>query len=932
MKLIKRIHDFLFHPTVAHLFFWGWNVIYLLSILTLEINEGIFISLVRDVFAGEVPLNIFLSGLVLFGMPILSLIVAVRKFMDDGSKILRWFFCIELPIMFLAFLRLVGFNELTWGNAHFIIVAILGIVTMLFYVLNENKFLSDKWKELKLIGLTSILLLITYICLLLFMLILPLISIFIAEVFKFEWIEDIFQLNDFGAFIFVGLLMILSGILFVVYPLYSFAMYWQTFLKAFQHFKCRNANLTWTVIGIAAAVNISLFFALNYNQPQQYAFDLWERMEKENFPEELKQETLANEAKIKRGIMNAYLANYRYAFDSNDRPLQDLYDEAFGSEGITNAATAIMRGLSFPFMYQGNMYGDDDKARELYGNLFDESLHVAEKDRILNAMNSTWDRSGVEAGILEINEKKVLVTEQNTIVKEQGNFAEIEIHEVYQNQTFQQQEILYYFSLPDNAVFSGLWLSDDDSIAKKYDFSVSPRGAAQQVYKNEVQRRVDPSLLEQVGPNQYRLRAFPILPKTRDYNNDFNRRKVLKGDNFHLWMSYTICVLDNNRETFWPTPEVLERRNVYANDNTKYTLNGKKVEEIENSDWIPHRIKKNSKAARISEVSYDGESVVFEPIEAFDTTKPYELPQGIKVNVLIDNSYSMQLKYSELLGDLSTIQTLFGKENVNIQLGKKAITEFAQIQKTAFWGKRQAMEQVSQFADSSSQNPTIFITDGGSYELTVDELKSVKMTAPLFVYHLGKLAKAYPDNLFETIKMCGGDVSIDLNEIRDRIAAHQNSATTYVGRKQMVSTDGNIAISTFETSKKPSILFPNPLAGRIIGAKIIDNKTKQVYGENRYIVLDELHSIAKKHAIVTPYSSMIVLVNNAQKEALKKAEEDDDRFDRENETGDEPTGKLGLVEVTGTPEPHEWVLIVLSALMLLVFYAHKKGWKLVDRS
>ena len=932
MKLIKRLKELLFHPTVAHLFFWGWNVIYLLSILTLEINEGIFISLVRDVFTGEVPINIFLSGLVLFGMPILSLMVAVRKFMDNGSKILRWFFCIELPIMFLAFLRLVGFNELTWGNAHFIVVAILGIATMLFDVLNENKFLSDKWKELKLIGLTSILLLIAYICLLLLMVILPLVSIFIVEVFKFEWMHDLFDFGDFWSFIFVSLFVILSGILFVVYPLYSFAMYWKTFLKAFQHFKSRNANLTWMVIGIAAAVNISLFFALNYNQPQQYAFDLWERMEKENFPEELKQETIYNEAKIKRGIMNAYLANYRYAFDSNDRPLEDLYDEAFGSEGVTNVATSVMRGLSFPFMYQGNMYSDDDKARELYGNLFDESLHIAEKERILNAMNSTWDRSGVEAGILEINEKKVLVAEQNVLVKEQGNFAEIEIHEVYQNQTFRQQEILYYFTLPDNAVFSGLWLSDDDSIAKKYDFSVSPRGAAQQVYKNEVRRRVDPSLLEQVGPNQYRLRAFPILPKTRDYNNDFNRRKVLKGDNFHLWISYTICVLDNNRETFWPSPKVIERRNVYANEDTKYTLNGKPIEELENSDWIPHRIKKNTKAARISETSYAGESVVFEPIEPFDSSKPYEIKDGTKVNVLIDNSYSMQMEYSQLFSDLSAIQTLFGKENVSIQLGDKAITEFAQIQKTAFWGKMQAMEQITLFADSISSNPTIFITDGGSYELTVDELKSVKMNAPLYIYHVGKMAKAYPDNLFETIKMSDGDVCAQLSEIPDKIVSHQNSTGMYIGRKQMISTDGNIAISTFETSKKPSILSPNPLASRIIGAKIIDNKTKQVYGANRLQVLDELHSIAKKHAIVTPYSSMIVLVNDAQKEALKKAEEDDDRFDRENETGDEPTGKLGLVEVTGTPEPHEWVLIILSALMLIVFYAHKKGWRLVNRS
>ena len=924
MQYLKLLKKFLFHPVMAHLLFWGWNVIYFLSVLTLEINEGVFIRMVIDAFTGEMPFSIFLYGLLLFSMPLVSMIVAVRYFLDDDSKLLRWFVCIELPIMFLFFLRLVGFNEITWGNAHFIFIAVLGIITMLFYVMNESDFLSAKWKELKLIGLTSILLLIAYVCTLLFMVIFPLVSIFIVEFFKFEWLQDFFQWDDFGWFIIIGIFFVFSTILFVVYPFYAFAIYWQTFRKSFQHFKNQNATLTLITVAIAATVNIALFFALNYNQPQQYAFDLWERMEKEDFPLELKQETMQNEAKVKRGIMNAYLAQYRYAFDASDRPLDDLYDEAFGSEAVTNVASSIMLGLAFPFMYQGNMYQDEDEARELYGNLFDESLHIAEKDRIIKAINSTWDRSGVEAGILDINEQKVWVKEQNVTVNEHGNFATVEIHEVYQNQTFRQQEILYYFTLPDNAVFSGLWLSDNDSIEKKYDYNVAPRGAAQQVYKEEVRRRVDPSLLEQVGPNQYRLRAFPILPKTRDYNNDFDRNKEIEGPNFHLWLEYTVCELNRTRDAFWPTPKVLERRNVFANEDTKFFKNGKKIVEPDLANWVPYPLVKTKIGGKISEVSYNGENVVF---RASNTPK---MLAGTKINLLIDNSFSMQNRFDAIIDKIALFHGTFGKENVNITIGKKQITSLGKLKKEDFWGKKQAMEQLTQFADKQSSNATVFLTDRGSYELTVDALPAIKMGAPLYIYHLGKVAKAYPDNLYETVKMSEGDVCSRVSEIQDKIAFKQHSESNYIGRYTTFSSDGNVEMAFFESSKKPSILFPSPFAAKIIGAKLIDKKTKEVYTSNRLQALDEMHAIAKKQGIVSPYSSMIVLVNDAQKEALKKAEEKDDRFDRENETGGEPTGVLGLTNVTGTPEPHEWVLIILSALMLLVYYAKKNNWRILN--
>ena len=65
--------------------------------------------------------------------------------------------------------------------------------------------------------------------------------------------------------------------------------------------------------------------------------------------------------------------------------------------------------------------------------------------------------------------------------------------------------------------------------------------------------------------------------------------------------------------------------------------------------------------------------------------------------------------------------------------------------------------------------------------------------------------------------------------------------------------------------------------------------------------LDAVHAIAKRSAVVTPYSSMLVLVNDRQRELLREAEASNDRFARSLEDGQdtltEPNNPLNAVSV-----------------------------------
>jgi hypothetical protein len=85
--------------------------------------------------------------------------------------------------------------------------------------------------------------------------------------------------------------------------------------------------------------------------------------------------------------------------------------------------------------------------------------------------------------------------------------------------------------------------------------------------------------------------------------------------------------------------------------------------------------------------------------------------------------------------------------------------------------------------------------------------------------------------------------------------------------------------------------------------------------------LDHLHILAKEYEIVTPYSSMIVLVNDTQQARLDKLEAQDNRFEREAEEMGETAP--APMEVTGVPEPHEWLLLILGAA-ILGWYAWQK--------
>jgi putative PEP-CTERM system integral membrane protein len=198
--------------------------------------------------------------------------------------------------------------------------------------------------------------------------------------------------------------------------------------------------------------------------------------------------------------------------------------------------------------------------------------------------------------------------------------------------------------------------------------------------------------------------------------------------------------------------------------------------------------------------------------------------------------------------------------------------------------------------------------------------------APVWMVHLGgHLAPGYDDATLAAIQKSGGGVASSVAEALNRFAAFERVASVEESFSDVVSYEDGVLWTVEPTTRQATAQTGNPDAGfSVLAARqAILHKTRKAQ-LGKLEVLDGLHAIAVHYGIVSPYSSMLVLVNDQQRELLKHASTEQDRFSREVESGKESLGSpdnplhVSDAHVSGTPEPQEWLLLALAAGVLLL--------------
>ena len=197
----------------------------------------------------------------------------------------------------------------------------------------------------------------------------------------------------------------------------------------------------------------------------------------------------------------------------------------------------------------------------------------------------------------------------------------------------------------------------------------------------------------------------------------------------------------------------------------------------------------------------------------------------------------------------------------------------------------------------------IILTDQSRYGVTTG-IGAFDLKLPLWVFPQKQAPAAFDDNILDLIYRNRGGVISSMDHLWASLASSEAGRWIMEGRSWSVTKtrvdDPELNSSTPEEAA---------LAARqvILAESFGKAPTPQA--------LDSLHAIAKTYDVITPYSSMIVLVNDRQRQQLEAASQSQDRFDRESRSGKEFLTTPAAP--SAVPEPHEWILIIISLLLLV---------------
>ncbi|MEM1168832.1 MAG: TIGR02921 family PEP-CTERM protein [Cyanobacteria bacterium P01_H01_bin.35] len=884
--------------------FWVWNVTFL-GIVYFWILPSIGTSLIEATFSGLIPNQFLITFIGIIAIPTICTIFGGWHFRKQPLQLIRLFYGVEAPLFLLCLLRLFVLRELTEASTLILGTILVSIIAFALEMLCGYVKRSPLVSWLQLFAHTLMLLTGLYVGILMLFYAVPVSVMLVREFFSFYWLQGIIsELTYAPSYAFTLLLSLfvlaLSTTLFVFMPSALASLYVHSGQRILKMFAFQHGHKRTFQGAVAVIIAWMILFVSFQQQPQVVAFQMLDLPVRNNSD---RQELLANSNLIRDGLVNAYLSSYRYlSTAARSNQIRIMYRSTFGlPESINQGLQDYFNHLMSPFLYKGSDK-DKEKAAKLYSNFFDTPIQKAEQKTILNALQSTANIDEVKAGLLNIGEQKVWLKNQEINVTENGDWADIEIYEIYENQTFEPQEILYYFTLPESAVITGIWLGDTDNRAQRFPFKVSPRGAAQKVYNSQVRRErpIDPALLEKVGPRQYRLRAFPVPAKlsVRERKNNSERPTQM-----HLWLTYKVMAKDNN----FALPELTEKRNIYWNKNTKRIYNAKSVRGDQEA-WLPSSIPAVAETTpQEHQINFaNGYQISAQPL----VTPEKFLPESERFAVVVDTSYSMRNNTKELkqnidwlvangLGDLS-----FGNGDADIYLTDvdfppQRIDDISQFdtEEVTFFGTLQYKEMLEQFLQlrgDTRYNGLILVTDEGSYELSDESQKMPNLSAPLWMLHLGAMPPAYDDATLKLMQKSGGGVATKLAEVFQQVTAKSK-----LGKSVVSVADGYAWFMEKKSGEETIEDNFAPLAAQQLVLGLSKKMNLDTLEE-----LDAIHAIAKTYKIVTPYSSMIVLVNDEQREALKRAEAAADRFNRKVEDGKEQlTDPNNPLDAASVPEP-----------------------------
>ena len=891
------------------LIFWGYNLMYLLFITILSgglIGESFRQSVFDDL--KEIGNIKTLLLLLLVITPLGTLYYVLKnKVWKNTSQVAKIFFLLESPLVIILFMAL-SMEIPTYPMLFFT----LNIIFIPFLLYNANSPLEKLSKNALYFSHTlnqTVLISAAYLSLL-FSFFTPLIlGEFIKNLFGsfinsllysgFSSIDlsDIIELFIVTTLTGIGMIAILCLILL---PFIISYLIFRKFNQTFQAISTRHGfNQALSVSITLMSVYILILGIISY-QPNRTKLlnrlaDISSATDFET-KQSIADGLFDKKSQIKEAIELSQNARNSYLFSKNDTGISRQYQRVFYfSEPLANLIQQSFLLIAYPFTYQGES--------NLNQNLFTQYQY-------LYGEHPYQSETREPAKSVMLSSRDITANTGN-----QNLFATIVIDDTFTNTTNTQQEVIYEFSLPNGSVATDLKLGPE----LEYQGQIAPRGAAQETYQAELQRQRDPALLEQIGPRQFRLRVFPIPGK--------NDRSTLNGKKQRVQFTYITPLTTQG----YGLPVFSKELNLKTSDYTaRLTLNGTTSSETNNYisasglsvDLCQPNVSTLTSSSGLLEIT----TVANNQIDGFSCQdNQLELPnlQNKKLAILLDVSITPSKEQDTPKNILKNnlAEGFLSQNQVDLYLFNDQVSQPIPLSTLdnnsipqGYFGQGSAVSALNQL--KQGYDLAVVFTHNES-DLSQIKTTSLHSTIPVYIIHPDNRIPAYSQRFTTDLIKTNGLVSDNLKEALNHYLVRQESASntfsstfwtiTYQPKTNIIAEQNSLDISS-ETNALPlepenstlktiTTSANNPFSFQASQGQLI----KQIQDTNVITTAfkDQAHTYAQSANILTPFSSMIALVNQTQQNRLEANSRSYDRYDEQPIITNTPRNTRALTSISG---------------------------------
>jgi putative PEP-CTERM system integral membrane protein len=892
---------------IVGIIFWGYNLLYIFIfaiftanwLKTYEFRK----SIIDQIQKGDSFRIFFL--LVAALVPFITIYSAVKLIGNkSGEKLGTLFFFFELPVVIVCLIIAGMFTTMTPAIWFFSLMVIAAIPVILVRVLNiEIKKLP---LQRSLLVLREYVLITLLYLTLLFSFVVPVILGFLLkEIFSY-FQNSVFNIGPYRNFnpmefivtLTLGGLLILIILALTAIPYILSVDILKVFLKAKNTLENYQGKLTTNrLVAIIAAVWVVLFALCSYQPNADRYLEKLEKIKDFTTFEErasVVKELVPHEGEIKRAFEDITNIRSRYLMAKSDNYFKDAYTYIgfgnFASEMIQQAFTTI----AYPLVYQGSL----DRNQEAYNNfeyVFGKTL--TQNQYYYDYYQPTYEYKAVNLVGRTISAK----TDYNNLL------ATITFEEEYKNTTYQNQEVIYEFSLPADSVVTELKLGAD----LEFGGVIAPKNAATQTYEAELRRRRDPALLEQTGPNQYRLRVFPIPP--------LSDMTTLNGRDQKVQFKYVTSLTQSG----YPLPVFSKKQNLNDSDAIiKVLIDGTVAEKRTNNENFVY----NSSLDKTIKDLCTNKSIITTHNQ-FGSIDAYLIPnivninsenyscdgnglnlaksvKGMKIALLFDVSYieagknvleERIINVQEVMAlQASGESNLAANNSIDVYKFNDLVSEPIKLTEnnngdvlgftfnmSSYFGTSDPEKAINQLR--GNYDFAIIITPG-TKDSPFKQSLSLRKDFPVYIVHEEKIPPYVIKATSELIQS-GGSTFTNFNEALNfaiLTKLHESKDNKeFLSPGAWFSYYLPINNGLFDIQNISSFLIDNNDPALALFAKAyLNEKMQRKSGElnSQVDYLDQITAFAQKNSLTTPYSSFIALVNVQQKSLLESLSLNLDRY------------------------------------------------------